>query len=561
MVHSGELVTGKVGARRAAAAVEGARRRVWALDRRAVLVLVALALVGLGLRARGLGAVGFAEDETNKLEAVRAYGRGDLTQNAEHPMLMKALIYVSVRAAAAWNARGPAGDTLQTLDISDEAALRLPNALLGALTVFPLCLLTVALFDRRTGLLAAAFWACGVNAVTYNRVGKEDTLLVFFLLFAFYFYLRAKQTTGFEPQRKHRFYAWSAVSFGLMLASKYFPHYFGLNMLYHHLVRVRRPAPGEPPGRTPRFFYLLIAAAFLAANPALFSAQTWTYLSAYSGEQLLTHHGYLMGDVLYRNNPSSTPFGTPVYFYALYLAIKTPLPVLAALLVGLTVCARRWREPGPAFLLLMFVLWIVPYSLFGAKWLRYTLSLMPFVYMLAAVGVAALLGWGARAWPGRAAWVVPLRALVVLLFIGWPAWVAYAAGPHYALYTNALGAGRAGYYFPHDEFYDDGLREALRYVCEHAPPGATVVQETPGVARYYLARYGRADLQARALSDPRFDVTTAPRPAFYVLQRGRTYFENREKMAQVRAAYPRVYEGFVESFGATASAVEVYAAQ
>src|SRR5437868_10470614 len=33
--------------------------------------------------------IGFAEDEINKLEAVRAYEHGDITQNAEHPMLMK----------------------------------------------------------------------------------------------------------------------------------------------------------------------------------------------------------------------------------------------------------------------------------------------------------------------------------------------------------------------------------------------------------------------------------------------------------------------------------------
>ena len=39
----------------------------------------------------------------------------------------------------------------------------------------------------------------------------------------------------------------------------------------------------------------------------------------------------------------------------------------------------------------MILFWIVPYSLIGGKWLRYTLSLMPFVYMLAAVGVVAFI--------------------------------------------------------------------------------------------------------------------------------------------------------------------------
>ncbi|HYY41956.1 MAG TPA: glycosyltransferase family 39 protein, partial [Pyrinomonadaceae bacterium] len=380
----------------------------------------------------------------------------------------------------------------------------------------------------------ATLWAFGVNAITYNRIGKEDTLLVFFMLFAFYFYLRAKQTSGFAERRKKRFYIWSAISFGLMLASKYFPHYFGLNMLYHHLVQQRRREPGEPAGRTPGLFYLVLPIPFVFANFALFWPRTWQYLDAYSGEKLLTHHGYLMGDTLYQNVLSQTPFGTPAYFYALYLAIKTPLPLLVAFLFGLAICVRAWRKPGPAFVLLMFALWIVPYSLVGAKWLRYVLSLLPLVYMIAAVGVAALVRWGATLWPDDRQQTLArvLRALVLLVFLVVPAWLAYKAGPHYALYTNALGAGRAGYYFPHDEFYDDGLREAIKLICEHAPPGATIAHETPGVVRYYLQQYGRTDLQSRALSDPQFDVNAQPRPAYFILQRGRTYFENRDKMAQ-----------------------------
>ena len=102
-------------------------------------------------------------------------------------MLMKALMFVSLKV-------GHAAGCRQRHDCSDEVLLRLPNAIFGALTVIPLFLLTAAFFDRWTGLVAAAFWAVGINAITFNRIGKEDTLLVFFMLFAFYFYLRAKQT-------------------------------------------------------------------------------------------------------------------------------------------------------------------------------------------------------------------------------------------------------------------------------------------------------------------------------------------------------------------------------
>lgn len=509
-------------------------------ERCAVLVLLSLAAMGFGLRAWGVSELGLAEDEINKLEAVRAYARGDFTENAEHPMVLKALIYVSVRAADAWNARGPEGDRLRRLDISDEAAVRFPNILFGALTVFPVFLLTAAFFRTRTGLVAAALWATGVGAVTYNRVAKEDTLLVFFMLFALYFYIRAKQASGFDPSTKKRNYILSAVSWGLMFASKYFPHYFGLNMLYHYLFHVRARAAGEPRGNTPVLFYVVVCATFLLANPAVLSPKTWAYLSAYSSEQLLTHHGYLMGETLYYNVVSKGPFGaTPVYFYLLYLLTKTPPLVLFAFVAGLVALWRRRREPGAAFLLFMLFFWLVPYSLMGAKWLRYTLSLMPFVYMTAAVGAVAVTGWlvgclkEGRS-PVLATWA---GAASLALFVGVPAWATARAGPHYALYTNALAPRPAGYYFPHDELYDDGLREAIKYVAEHAPPGATLAHETPGVVGHYLARFGREDLRPQIISDPHFDVTNAPGPTYALLQRGRTYFENREELRRVRADF------------------------
>lgn len=518
-----------------------------------VLVLAILVLAGFGLRLSEISAIGFAEDEVNKLNAVRSYERGDISPNAEHPMLMKSLIFISTRVQRAWNA-------YSDKDIPDEAAVRFPNVLFGALTAIPLFLLTAILFDRWTGLLAAALWAFGINAITYNRIAKEDTLLVFFMLFAFYFYARAKQISWREMKSKQRNYFLSAVSFGLMMASKYFPHYFGLNMLYHHYYRLRKKEPGEPSGKTPWYFYIIVGVVFLIANPAVLLPQTWHYLTAYSSEQLLTHTGYLMGEILYKNNPSSTPFwGTPLYFYALFLLIKVPLPVLVAFVAGLVACIRNWRHPGHGFLLLMFLLWIIPYSLFGAKWLRYTLSLMPFVYMIAAVGVVALVRLGVSLFQGanRELALPAACALALLIFVAWPAWTAYASLPHFAAYTNAIGGGRTGYFFPHDDFYDDGLREAIAFVSKTAPRGSAIVHETPGVVGYYLEQFERTDLDSRILSAKDFSLSEISKPTFFIIQRGRTYFENQEKMAAVRATYEKVYEVRVHD----TVAAEVYVAR
>ena len=245
---------------------------VGSLDWTTVGALVLFIVLGFCLRINQLSAIGFAEDEMNKLDAISAYERGDFSANAEHPMVMKLLMWGSLKIA-------PIEST--------EVALRLPNVFVGALTVIPLFLLAAAFFDRWTALLAAAFWAFGVNAISHNRIGKEDSLLVFFMLFAFYFFVRAKQTSPLnKPQRKHN-YAASAVSFGLMIASKYFPHYLGLNMLFHHKFHVRQPVAGEPSGRTPRWYFLLIGVVFMLASPAILLPEVWHYLDAYLGERLL----------------------------------------------------------------------------------------------------------------------------------------------------------------------------------------------------------------------------------------------------------------------------------
>ena len=511
---------------------------VTTLDLTIVLTLGLLIVLGLGLRLNQLGAIGFAEDEMNKLDAVHSYERGDFTANGEHPMLMKVLMFASLHAAT---------------NASEEAALRFPNALVGALTVIPLFLLTASFFDRWTALLAAAFWAFGINAITHNRIGKEDSLLVFFMLFAFYFFLHAKQTSPREELMKKKNYIASAVSFGLMIASKYFPHYLGLNMLFHHHFHAYKPKPGEPGGKTPGLFFMLIIAVFLIASPAVLMPQVWDYMNAYMGERLLSHSGYLFAGQLYRNNMSSSPFwGTPVYFYLVFLAIKVPLLILIAFLIGIAVSIRRRTELGHAFLLFMFLFWIIPYSLIGGKWLRYTLSMMPFVYMLAAVGVVALVDW-TRARSSKQITLAGLGVAVAVFVLG-PAWIAYSNGPHYALYTNALAANKAGFFFPHDEFYDDGLREAIKHVCEQAPKGAIVAHETPGVVRHYLAKFERTDLNTHPISDVDFDPAKASGPVYVIAQRGRTYFENRDELEFVRANFQKVDEVKINGL----SAVEVF---
>ena len=496
-----------------------------------VSFLVAAVLLGFVIRLSGLERIGLAEDEVNKIVAVRQYQQGDFTGNAEHPMLMKGLILVSVSLADAWN-RWSAG-LPGAGPVSEEVAIRFPNVLAGALTAIPLFLLGSFFFSQRVGLLAAFLWATGVHAVFINRVAKEDTLMVFFLLWGLYFHGRMKTALDSYPRLKMGFYLASAACCGLLIASKYFPHFAGLTMLFYYLHRKYNPSqyPPDRYGRKELALWLTVmGAVFLLANPMILHPKVLAYIFSYTGQATVTHHGYTMAGRLFPNSITLTPFGgTPWYFYLLALAVKLPLLVLAAFLAGVAACVRRWRERGAFFILFWLVFWLVPYSLAGVKFLRYALSLMPAVYLAAAFGTFAVHDWlGARlhrATPPYVRWATGAAAAILVILLSLPALLA--SYPYYSTYVNALGGGqkRIVYYFPHDECYDLELREAIAETLRHAPPHSVVAGETPAIFQYYLARFHRPDIRAVNLSDKRFSFPVTS-PVFVFLQPGRIYYEN-----------------------------------
>jgi hypothetical protein len=257
---------------------------------------------------------------------------------------------------------------------------------------------------------------------------------------------------------------------------------------------------------------------------------------------------------LYPNDMGMTPGGPPWYFYCLYLLVKVPVPLLAAFGIGLIEIFRK-RCSGPGnqgyfFLRLMLVFWLLPMPLLGAKFLRYTLSLMPFFYMTAAVGavvvwhalersnLSPLLRRGYRRHsteeersPRRLSRLVP-AALVIALFIALPAMATVFSLPFPSAYTNVFGARRTGYYFPHDEFYDAGARESIHYIAKHAPECATVATEIPETLEIYLEQYGRLDIHSEIISHPDSDLVTH-RPDYVLFQPGRIYYENRKYLEAI----------------------------
>jgi hypothetical protein len=435
-------------------------------------------------------------------------------------MLMKSLITVSLAAAGSWN-QGLG----HSHPVTEEVAVRLPNIIFGSLTAVVIFLLAREFFGAEVGLLSALFWSIGSIAIMINREAKEDTLLVFFTWLAYYFYLRAKEVATTDTRRAEWYYGASGGSFGLMLASKYFPHYLGLIFLLYTLLGDKEKFPPRR-WRDTTLLFGICAIVFILADPVFLPPNTWKYLLYYVGEGTMTQHGYLVMGRLYFDDPAHLRGGMPIYFYPLLLILKTPLPVLVALIVGLVETWKRRGEPGPFFLIVMFLFWIVPFSLLSAKWLRYMLSWIPTVYIIAALGVVEIFAWtSAQVRRTHRRWVPALAAAVALVFLAEPAWVSARINPYYTLYLNPLGLGRTAYYFPHDEMNDVGLREAIQQICVQAPEGARVGGGTAPVFAYYFHRFGRDDSRYFGLSDQAKRME-APPTAYVVVQDGRKYFEN-----------------------------------
>lgn len=527
------------------------------LQSKRLIIIVVMVVLGFGARVYRLGDAGLSEDEANKIFAVRCYQQGDFSVNTEHPMVMKALCFASIEAAGFWNRTAGRSSALL---ISDEVAVRLPNALFGALSVIPLFLLGSALLGFRTALMASVFWALGLNVIWFNRVAKEDTLLVFFMLTACYLYDVAKGKSSGNVAAQERLYFFAGAAFGLMLASKYFPHHYGFMALFYLLSGYDGSNNRPLTARMKLLHFGAMALAFAVFNFGLFTPGTARYLSKYLGEDLVTHHGYPMMDSLYNNSIGSTPGLATVYFYGLYFLVKLPIPLLVAFIAGAVEVFRkrhshRYRR-GFLLLRIYLVFWLLPMSLLGSKFLRYTLGFMPFLYLIAAVGILAigrfLCTWIETHMSKR--WRLAPAIAVGAVFVVTPSIITLGSLPFPSLYMNAFGAGHTpGYFFPHDEFYDLGARESIQYVAEHAPYGARVATEIPGVLQYYLERFNRTDIRSEIMSEPRFDLSKEP-PDYVLLQRGRFYFENREDFERVRRDYPVTQSSSYRG----AAAAEVY---
>ncbi|MBV9240545.1 MAG: glycosyltransferase family 39 protein, partial [Acidobacteria bacterium] len=253
------------------------------------IILGILIVAGLGFRMYQLGAESFGEDELNKLETVQDYLQNGLSgNNGEHPFLMKGLQTASLVVADRLNSNVLSAEEA----ISPETALRFPVAFIGAFTTLILFLLVRELFGKSIGLASAALWAVEPMAIGFDRVAKEDSLLLFFFLLTCFFWVRSQ--TLAERGENFIKYVWlTGVAFAAVMATKYNPWLLATPAAYYtsydKMASLSRWGLG---GRRWLMFFGLMGVVFLVLNPTILIPQSWHEMVKFSSEGRIAHDSY-----------------------------------------------------------------------------------------------------------------------------------------------------------------------------------------------------------------------------------------------------------------------------
>ena len=477
-------------------------------------IVLLLTILAFAVRMYRVDFNSLSEDESAKWAAVQEYRNGHFAGvNSEHPMLPKVLAWASLATGERWS-RVAAAHGWPSL--KPEGWLRMPNVLFGAAAAAVLYLLCRQMMGLVGSFAASFFWAVAPLPVALNRLTKEETPLTLFTLLACYFYCRAQQADASQSAR--RWYDLSAMGFGLALGSQYILHLLGLNALTWRLAG-KSGLTVEPSRFSYKRFFLVLFAAFILVNPVILSPSNFTAIVHWLHHDGVRHSGYDFDGTLYMNFPGRLLAGVPWFYYVWLVVVKTPIPILLAFIVGGAMLLRNRRTLASCFFLSFGMVQFIGLSLSGAKWIRYSLPMLPFVYLAGGYAVQEI--W--KRVKGKA-WSPAFVGAAAVILIGWPLAELQAWAPYYSFYLNSIGGGTRNItrYFAPDEVSEFDTREVAQQVCPVAPVATRLATARPMSMAYYLKTCGRADIQIV----PLYDAQYAPRNGDLVmLEPSRRFFE------------------------------------
>jgi YYY domain-containing protein len=298
---------------------------------------------------------------------------------------------------------------------------RVLSALLDTGVIYLTYLLGKRVYDRRVGLLAAAFVTFTVFHIQVAHFYAVDGLLTFLVLLFFVFALDFARQGGF----------WNAllmgVVLGLALATKVSAAPLLLAIGGAYALRLRRQGGGGLDQLVPFLMFTLVACAlvfFLAEPYALLDFNSFT---AGIAEQSRMVRG--IADYPYTRQYINTPAFLYQIKNTILWAMGLPLGLVAYCGLGFFLWRVARQRRGEELLLLA---WVGPYFLltgsFMVKFMRYMLPLLPLFLVMGAAMLWAFKDWlpsklpatrrlASAVWYGITGFVIASSVLYVWAFI------------------------------------------------------------------------------------------------------------------------------------------------
>jgi len=281
------------------------------------------------------------------------------------------------------------------------------QALLGTLSVYLLYEIVFVLFkDKKMALLSASALALEGLFLVMNRIGMNDTYMVFFMVLSFYFFIKKKIFL-------------SSVGFGLAIASKWSAIYFLPILLIAHIVLKNKIQKNY------LFFAVVPLIIYISSYTQMFlTGHTWSQFVEVQ-KQMWWYHTNLDAEHPYTSSAFSWPLLLrPIYLYngpetdgfveRIY-AFGNPFVFwfgLASFFIGVY---TSWKEKNKKLGLVIF-----SYLVFFIPWIASPRIMFLYHYLPSIPFLCILIGYTLRRFPRTIKTVIALFVIAFIYFF--PHW-------------------------------------------------------------------------------------------------------------------------------------------
>jgi 4-amino-4-deoxy-L-arabinose transferase-like glycosyltransferase len=364
---------------------------------------------------------------------------------------------------------------------------RIAMALFAVGTVALVYRLASALFDRPTGLVAAALLAVNPVHIAYAQLIRSDMMACFFMMLCLLAALRIVR------HGRWRDYLWASLWLGLAIATKWPFALTALAIGCAFLLRMRT----HPEERRPAF--VRVAACFAMALVFLLLASPYllldhvTMLRDVRGEAQVHHLGATGGSPLENG------------WWYLRHPLLGGLGVAGSVFVAWGTALLARRREAIVIVVPLAIAFFLLLCLQNLVWERWALPLMPLAAIVAAPAFVAACRWLFNRFSRRTA-VAGITALLVATLLP----PAFAAG------TLAR------------ERLNDTRQQATGWAAAHIPAGSTVMVEqfafdllpNPWHLLFPLGDAGCMDVRATLAGQVKYDAISAARGSRAIVDYG-----------------------------------------